>query len=62
VWLTNLAQLITNNPSKPGYELLSHPPDLVPSDFILFADLNKMLAGKKFFTNQEVIAEIEANF
>jgi [histone H3]-lysine36 N-dimethyltransferase SETMAR len=45
-----------------GYELLFHPPyspDLAPSDFILFADLKRMLAGKKFFTNQEVIAEID---
>jgi [histone H3]-lysine36 N-dimethyltransferase SETMAR len=50
---------------KLGYELLSHPPyspDRAPSYFILFADLKRMLAGKKFFTNQEVIAEIEAYF
>jgi hypothetical protein len=43
-----------------GYQLLSHPPyfsDLAPSDLFLFADLKKMLAGKKFCTNEEVIAE-----
>jgi hypothetical protein len=34
-----------------------HYPDLAPSDFFLFADLKKMLAGKKFSTNQEVITE-----
>lgn len=48
-----------------GYELLPHPPyspDLAPSDFFLFADLKRMLAGKKFRTNEEVIAEVEAYF
>lgn len=48
-----------------GYELLPHPPyspDLAPSDYFLFADLKRMLAGKKFTTNEEVIAETEAYF
>jgi hypothetical protein len=43
-----------------GHELLSYPPyfpDLVSSDLFLFADLKKMLAGKKSSTNQEVIVE-----
>jgi [histone H3]-lysine36 N-dimethyltransferase SETMAR len=42
-----------------GYELFSHPPyspDLAPSHFFLFADLKRMVAGKKFRTNEEVIA------
>lgn len=48
-----------------GYELLPHPPyspDLAPSDYFLFADLKRMLAGKKFKTDDEVIAETEAYF
>jgi [histone H3]-lysine36 N-dimethyltransferase SETMAR len=48
-----------------GYELLPHPqysPDLAPSDFLLFADLKRIFAGKKFRTNEEVIAETEAYF
>jgi hypothetical protein len=48
-----------------GYELLPHPPyspDLAPSDLFLFADLKRMLAGKKFSTNEEVIVEAEAYF
>lgn len=48
-----------------GYELLPHPPyspDLAPSDYFLFADLKRMLAGQKFKTNDEVIAETEAYF
>jgi [histone H3]-lysine36 N-dimethyltransferase SETMAR len=48
-----------------GYELLLHlpySPDLAPSDFFLFADLKKVLAGKKFSTNEEIIAETEAYF
>jgi hypothetical protein len=32
----------------------------VSSDLFLFADLTKMLAGKKFSPNEEVIAETEA--
>jgi len=48
-----------------GFELLPHPaysPDLAPSDFFLFADLKRMLAGKKFSSDEEVIAETEAYF
>jgi [histone H3]-lysine36 N-dimethyltransferase SETMAR len=48
-----------------GYELLPHPqyfPDLPPSDFLLFADLKRMFTGKKFRTNEKVIAESEAYF
>lgn len=48
-----------------GFELLPHPPyspDLALSDFFLFSDLKKMLAGQKFSTNEEVIAETEAYF
>jgi [histone H3]-lysine36 N-dimethyltransferase SETMAR len=47
------------------WELLPHSPyspDLAPSDFFLFADLKRMLAGKKFSTNEEAIAETEAFF
>jgi [histone H3]-lysine36 N-dimethyltransferase SETMAR len=47
------------------FKLFLHPPyspDLAPSDFFLFADLNRMLAGKKFSTNVEVIAETEGYF
>ncbi|QQP57739.1 Putative DD34D transposase [Caligus rogercresseyi] len=45
--------------NKLGYELLPHPPyspDLTPSDYFLFADLKRMLAGKKFKDNDGVIA------
>ena len=48
-----------------GYELLPHPPyspDLASSDFFLFADLKRMLTGKKFSSDEEVIAETEAYF
>jgi [histone H3]-lysine36 N-dimethyltransferase SETMAR len=48
-----------------GYELLPHPPyspDLALSHFFLFAYLKRMLAGKNFSTNEEVIAETEAYF
>jgi hypothetical protein len=46
--------------------LLPHPPfspDLATSDLFLFADLKKrMLAGKKFSTDEERITETEAYF
>ena len=47
------------------FELLLHPPyspDLAPSDYWLFADLKRMLLGKRFGSNEEVISEIEAYF
>jgi hypothetical protein len=50
---------------KLGCELLSYPPysaDLVLSDLFLLADLKRMLAGKEFSTNEEVIAEPGAYF
>ena len=48
-----------------SFELLPHPPyspDLAPSDYWLFADLKKMLQGKRFGSNEEVLAETEAYF
>ena len=33
-----------------------------PSDFFLFSDLKRMLAGKKFCADEEVIEETEAYF
>ena len=48
-----------------GFDLLPHPPyspDLAPSDYWLFADLKKMLQGKRFGSNKEVIAETETYF
>ena len=51
--------------SELGYELLPHlpySPDLAPSDYSLFADLKKMLHGKRFGSNEKVIAETEAYF
>ena len=48
-----------------SFELLPRPPwspDLAPSDYWLFADLEKMLQGKRFGSHEEVIAETEAYF
>ncbi|KAF7264992.1 hypothetical protein GWI33_021776 [Rhynchophorus ferrugineus] len=48
-----------------GFELLPHPPyspDLAPRDYFLFSDLKRMLGGKKFSSNEEVIAETQAYF
>ena len=48
-----------------SFELLPHPPyspDLVPSNYWLFADLRKMLQGKRSGTNEEVIVESETYF
>ena len=47
------------------FELLLHPPnspDLAASDYWLFADLKRMLQGKRFGSNEEVISEIGAYF
>lgn len=47
------------------YELLPHPPyspDLAPCDFFVFPNIKTWLAGKKFSSNEEVIANTEAYF
>ena len=47
------------------FELLPHrpcTPDLSRSDYYLFADLKRMLQGKRFGSNEEVIAENDAYF
>ena len=48
-----------------SFELLPnapYSPDLDPSDNWIFANLKKMLQGKRFASNEEVIAETEAYF
>ena len=48
-----------------SHELLPHPPyssDLAPSNYFLFSDLKRMLAWKKFSSDEEAIAETEAFF
>ena len=47
------------------YELLPHPPyspDLAPCDFFLFPNMKKWLGGKRFTSNEEVIAATKAHF
>lgn len=47
------------------YQLLPHPPyspDLAPCDFFLFPNMKKWLGGKRFSSNEEVVAETEAYF
>ena len=47
------------------FELLQYPPyspDLAPSGFFLFPNLKKWLAGHRFTSNQEVIAQTDAYF
>ena len=48
-----------------NFELLLHlpySPDLAPSEYWLFADLKRMLRGKRFGSNEEVISETEVYF
>lgn len=45
-----------------GFELMSHPPyspDLAPSDYHLFPNLKKSLAGQRFVSNDEVMEATE---
>ena len=47
------------------FELLLHltySPDLGPSNYLLFADFKRMLQGKRFGSNEEVILETEVYF
>lgn len=48
-----------------GFGLLPHPPyspDLAPSDFFLFPNLKIWLGGKRFSSNEEVIATVDKYF
>ena len=48
-----------------GFELADHPPyssDLAPSDYFLFPNIKKHLAGKQYRTNDEVISAVEDFF
>ena len=47
------------------FKLLPHPPyspNLAPSNYYLFADLKRMLQGKRFGSNEELISETEVYF
>ena len=47
------------------FELLPHPtysPDLASSDYWLFADIKRMLQGKRFSSSEEVISETKVYF
>ena len=48
-----------------GFELIDHPPyspDLAPSDYFLFPNLKKHLAGKRYESNDDVISAVEDFF
>ncbi|EYC43836.1 hypothetical protein Y032_0479g2214 [Ancylostoma ceylanicum] len=47
------------------FEILPHPaysPDLAPSDFHLFPNLKKLLAGRRFRFSEEVIEAVDGYF
>ena len=47
------------------YEILPHPPyspDLTPSDYFLFANMKTWLEGKRFASNEEIIAATNEYF
>ena len=61
--LKAMAQLLKLDQLR--FELVAHPPyspDLAPSDYYLFPNLKRWLQGKRFTSNEEVIAETEAYF
>ena len=48
-----------------GFELIDHPsysPDLAPSDYFLFPNLKKHLAGKRYESDDDVISAVEDFF
>lgn len=47
------------------FELVDHPPyspDLAPSDFFLFPNLKKWLAGQRFMSNEEIVTQTNVYF
>ena len=48
-----------------GFALIDHPPyspDLAPSDYFLFPNLKKHIAGKRYETDDDVISAVEEFF
>ena len=48
-----------------GYELLPHlpySPDLAPSEYFLFPNLNEWLGGQRFGSNDEIILQTNTYF
>ena len=48
-----------------GFELIDHPPyspDLAPSDYFLFPNLKKHLAGKRYESDDAIISTVEDFF
>ena len=59
-WIATMAKL-----HELHFALLSYPPfspDLAPINYWLFADLERILHGKRFGSNEEVISETEVYF
>ena len=51
-----------NAVERNGYELIPHPaysPDLAPSDFFLFPNLEKDIRGLHFRSDEEVVTAVE---
>ena len=47
------------------YELLPHQPyspDLAPSDYFLFPNLNQWLGEKRFYSNDKIISQTNSYF
>jgi histone-lysine N-methyltransferase SETMAR len=48
-----------------GFQLVPHPPyspDLAPLDYYLFPNMKKWQAGRRFYSNREVIVKTNAYF
>jgi [histone H3]-lysine36 N-dimethyltransferase SETMAR len=59
------SRIVASKLTELRYELVRHPPyspDLAPSDFFLLPNLKKSLAGKRFASNEEVIAATHTYF
>jgi hypothetical protein len=50
-------------PLQLKWDVLPHPPyspDLAPSDYLLFGPMKRVLGGKRFRNNDEVIAAVQS--
>jgi transposase len=57
------AALMMATSLKLKWDVLHHPPyspDLAPSDYHLFGPMKKVLGGKRFWNNDEVIAAVQS--
>ena len=64
-WPAHISAIVATKLMEVGFQFVSNPPyspDLASSDYYLFPNMKKWLAGKRFYSKKKVIVETNAYF